>query len=311
MKVDLGKILKSINKGERPSSDTLYVSSKNDQRLKAYQDSSTLHNLSLKLAKKPGYSFLNDSDGLKVLNNIKRLSGMSKIEPIIGRKNSGTYFKKPERPVAYRKPTVDTVYVDNPNDPRLKAYNDSLGLYNDARKYYDVTIGDDYRDYGTKKPYPFHKGYTVKDALQQLKENAIDIPKENLKYFNKEEIENRGRLKRISKKTSSSKINPIGTYPLEGFAPAYKKPVQPVKYRKPEPKKQDIEQVKKEVLQAIQNKYEGSPVYYPSVGSGGPSTLIGFESRQGDTTFIKPEDFDRFAVPKYARQFIESKSKKK
>jgi hypothetical protein len=290
MKLDLGKILKSINKGERPSSDTLYVSSKNDPRLKAYQDSSTLHNLSLKLAKKPGYSFLNDSDGLKVLNNIKRLSGMSKIEPIIGRKNSGTYFKKPERPVAYRKPTVDTVYVDNPNDPRLRAYQDSLKLHNLSLKIANRPNGD--ISYGRKPEGEFNKNFTAKDAMDYIYSVTPDET----------------TMKKLSRK---SKILPTRYYPGEGGGVYFKKPTKPVSYKKPEPKKQDIEQVKKEVLQAIQNKYEGSPVYYPSVGSGGPSALVGFESRQGDTTFIKPEDFDRFAVPKYARQFIQNKSKKK
>jgi len=222
-------------------------------------------------------------------------------------------IKKGERP------SSDTLYVSSKNDPRLRAYQDSLGLYNDAKKYYDVITGFNsgskdraYRNYGYRVQ-PFNKNNSLKAALADLKflgKDAGEIPKKYLKFYSKEDIENMNRLNRIAKKTFSSKINPIGTYPVEGFALAYKKPVQPVKYRKPEPKKENIEQVKKEVLQAIQNKYEGRPVYSSTAGSGGPSALAGFENR-GDTTFIKPEDFDRFAVPKYARQFIQSKSKKK
>jgi hypothetical protein len=315
MKLDLGKILKSINKGERTSSDTLYVSSKNDKRLKAYQDSLSLYK-ALPLSPEEQ---LKDVDYRIFKNNPKDF----KIKPIgtVNKKivKSGKttntvsdyVYKKPEKPVAYRKPTVDTVYVDNPNDPRLKAYNDSLGLYNDARKYYDVTIEGDYKRFGSR-PVLFGKGNSLSSALSTLHYQGqdYDIPKKYLKFYSKEDIEQLNRIQKISKKTSSSKINPIGTYPLEGFAPAYKKPVQPVKYRKPEPKKQNIEQVKQEVLQAIQNKYEGSPVYSSTAGSGGPSSLVGFENK-GDTTFIRPEDFDRFAVPKYARQFIQNKSKKK
>lgn len=214
------------------------------------------------------------------------------------------------------KASTDTLFVSNKNDQRLKAYQDSLSLYKDARKYYDVrtgpTSGSKDKSWRDFKVHPFHKGYTKKDALEQLKENAFDIPKENLKYFDKESIQNQERFKRISKKTFQSKINPIGTYPLEGFAPAYKKPVQPVAYREEVKKKEEpkMASIKREVEQAIQNKYEGNPVYYPTVGSGGPSALVGF-SNITDTTFIKPEDFDRFAVPRYAKEFIKSKSKKK
>lgn len=214
------------------------------------------------------------------------------------------------------KPSSDTLFVSDKNNPRLQKYKDSLSLYNDARKYYDVIIGSSSgsknkssRDF---KVYPFHKGYTQKSALEELKEDGLDIPKENLKYFDKQEIQNKERIKRISKKTFQSKINPIGTYPLEGFAPAYKKPVQPVVYREEVKKKEEpkIVSIKKEVEQAVQNKYEGNPVYYPTAGSGGPSALVGF-SNNTDTTYIRPEDFDRFAVPKYAKEFIKSKSKKK
>lgn len=299
MKLDLGKILKSINKGERPSSDTLYVSSKNDPRLKAYQDSSTLHNLSLKLSKKPKYSFLNDSDGLKVLNNIKRISAMSKIEPILGRKNSGVYFKKPERPVAYKKPTVDTLYVDNPNDKRLRAYQDSLALikgpyesYNRSRVIDNLIENDNFE----KAKKLLYSGYLTNVPGSKAYKNLTKYNKKNPEPI----------------KGSSMGW---GLKPGDKAFPIYKKPTQPVALRKKEeqktpPVKQNIEQVKKEVLQAIQNKYEGNPVYSSTAGSGGPSALVGFENR-GDTTFIKPEDFDRFAVPKYARQFIQNKSKKK
>jgi hypothetical protein len=89
------------------------------------------------------------------------------------------------------------------------------------------------------------------------------------------------------------------------------KPQPKVETKKPEPKKE--EPVKKEELKPIerkQNIYEGSPVYSPGAGTGMGSALIGFLGQQGDTTYIKPEDYERFAVPKYGKAFIESKVKK-
>ena len=65
----------------------------------------------------------------------------------------------------------------------------------------------------------------------------------------------------MSKKTFSSKIYPIGYYPIEGFAPAYKKPVQPVQYRKPEPKKKEPVKEQPKPVEKKQNVYEGTPAY--------------------------------------------------
>jgi hypothetical protein len=86
---------------------------------------------------------------------------------------------------------------------------------------------------------------------------------------------------------------------------------------KPEPKKElvkePVKEIKKEQPKPVekkQNVYEGTPVYSPGAGSGLPSALVGFLNQKGDTTFIKPEDYERFAVPKYGKEFIESKKKK-
>ncbi len=87
---------------------------------------------------------------------------------------------------------------------------------------------------------------------------------------------------------------------------------------KPESKKEQpkVEQPVKKTeqpkpIERKQNVYEGSPVYSPGVGSGLRSALIGFANQKGDTTYIKPEDYDRFAVPKYAKEYIESKKKQR
>jgi hypothetical protein len=82
--------------------------------------------------------------------------------------------------------------------------------------------------------------------------------------------------------------------------------------KKPELKKEEpikkVEQPKP--IEKKQNIYEGSPVYSPGAGIGAGSTLVGFANQKGDTTYIKPEDYERFAVPKYGKEFIESKKKK-
>ena len=64
------------------------------------------------------------------------------------------------------------------------------------------------------------------------------------------------------------------------------------------------------VVERKQNVYEGTPVYSPGAGSGLGSALIGFRGPKGDTTYIKPEDYERFAVPKYGKEYIEKKKMK-
>jgi hypothetical protein len=117
----------------------------------------------------------------------------------------------------------------------------------------------------------------------------------------------------IVKETTKNKIKPLGYLYGDLAVPVYKKPVQPVKYRKPEPKKE--QPVKKteqpKPIERKQNVYEGTPVYSGTVGSGGPSALIGFSNQKGDTTFIKPEDYERFGVPKYGKEFIQSRKKQR
>ena len=80
------------------------------------------------------------------------------------------------------------------------------------------------------------------------------------------------------------------------------KKLEPIKREEPIKK---VEQPKP--VERKQNIYEGSPVYSPGAGIGAGSTLVGFANQKGDTTYVKPEDYERFAVPKYGKEFIESK----
>jgi len=262
------------------------------------------------------------------------------------------------------------IYVDNPNDPRLKAYQDSLAAYktniwpehNEPIKKYSVPketykiVGKDKdgKDVWGLRPY---KPTNMEPAYQYDYIDNSQVGKES-----------------IFEKIGKTKAGNFATMLL------YKKPVQPVEYRKPkgdqfgltkedyiqaqkskfvrtpdsklgdgyydfkkdgksykvytqsgginwvdvpqqkskqvakpEPKKEEpvkkTEQAKP--VEKKQNVYEGSPVYSPGAGSGLPSALVGFLNQKGDTTFIKPEDYERFAVPKYGKEFIESKKKQR
>lgn len=181
-----------------------------------------------------------------------------------------------EYPVAQSGITLPTQYTDNPNDPRLKAYNDSL---------------------------------MFSSKLRQNPNPMISVSEwEKLHYS--------GAAKNYAEKG----IMPIGfrdfsEKPYRVSEPVFAKPKQKVEYRKPEPKKPEpVKETKKEQPKPVerkQNVYEGSPVYSSTSGSGGPSALIGFSNQKGDTTFIKPEDYERFGVPKYGKEFIQSRKKQR
>lgn len=203
--------------------------------------------------------------------------------------------------------TSDTLYVDDLKSARLRAYRDSLNLYNEGNR----TI--------PKNAFNFRKYVPFKSSVEVSKINGISNYSGNVDPFAKEKIKPVRQYDFIASDTESYNN---GEYfpPVENARKTrflYKKPVQPVKYKKSEPKKPETkkeESAKKSVSKPVekkQNVYEGSPVYSPGAGSGMPSALVGFRNKSGDTTYIQPEDYERFAVPKYGKAFIESKSKKK
>jgi hypothetical protein len=204
------------------------------------------------------------------------------------------------------KPASDTLFVSSPKDKRLKSYQDSLGLYNLYKK--GIPKGSfNYRKYKPEKSAPISG-----------KKNGVDV------YSGMEDPFAKDPIKPVRKydfyrTNEAAYINGV-YYPPQGEALSsgylYKKPVQPVKYKKqepkkPEPKKEEPEK-KNEIkpVEKKQNVYEGTPVYSPGAGSGMPSALVGFMSKGGDTTYIKPEDYERFAVPEYGKRFIQSKINK-
>lgn len=249
---------------------------------------------------------------------------------------------------------LPTVIVSDKSDSRIKRYNDSLNLYNASismaknmakalsKGAYDTGIrygesksSADKRyknnlDYYTKQLVdPITKGRKPKFGgieryTKQVEETINDREKgyyrfqknskdEQTKYVADAYLKGYEALDKLNKKIKPVSVSIASELPA---VPIYKKPIQPVKYKKSEPKKEikKTEPLKKEQTKTVekkQNTYEGSPVYSPGAGSGMPSALVGFMGKGGDTTYIKPEDYERFAVPKYGKAFIESKSKKK
>jgi hypothetical protein len=145
-----------------------------------------------------------------------------------------------EYPIAQDGKTLPTVkvkkepiYVDNPRDPRLRAYQDSLNLYNKTKdiqnpKYY--TDGD---------PSWYNWKGNRKDAEKFMRKNNIDLDYE---YYRTNKF--------------PGKIQPIKTGDFgEGMKyPIYKKPTQPVEYKKSEPKKPESKpqrETKKDLVVSI------------------------------------------------------------
>lgn len=220
------------------------------------------------------------------------------------------------------------IYTENPKDKRIKAYQDSLSLYNQ-------TLGNlkaFKKDLGWQ-----HDDATLRSSIRKYWPNAIAHMKASSKatewYASDEENNDPTGTRESTYSTSGYKNKVIPTIlPVDYYAPQwsdnafsriprYKKPVQPVVYKKPQPKQEVVKKqeatqppVRKEQPKPIerkQNVYEGSPVYSPGAGIGMGSALVGFLGQKGDTTYIKPEDYERFAVPKYGKQFIESKKKQR
>jgi hypothetical protein len=202
----------------------------------------------------------------------------------------GGEYKFPGQ-LVYEKPIMQRggpapIYVDNPRDPRLRAYNDSLRLYNTEAAY--------------RKQ--FRKSYTPaqKKAFYKAQEanyNFGDIGKSN-------------RILPVSDLLSVNFIAPDGS---PDYINTYKKPVQPVIYRKPEPVPAPV--AKPAAVQQAPtpraNYFQGTPVYAPTPYAGsGAGAFVGYRSAQGDTVYVKPQDYERMGVPAYGKQFIESRVKK-
>jgi hypothetical protein len=162
-----------------------------------------------------------------------------------------------------------------------------------------------------KKETPDRFGLTKEDYIQAHKSKPVLTPgnKKGDAYY---ELKKNGKTYKVYTKSGGNNWVDLPEREFNKLYPITNKtPVKP-KSKKEEPAKpQPKPQETKKPEPRPQNVYEGSPVYSPGTGSGLPSALIGFANQQGDTTYIKPEDYERFAVPKYGKEFIESKKKQR
>jgi hypothetical protein len=233
------------------------------------------------------------------------------------------------------------IYVDNPNDPRLKNYQDSLRLYK-AMVMQDKLMGP------ASGPSPFKIDWTTKalkegrtdkiqKGLEELGPMSEDFKSEKeqfaegynswtsrkedkklINYYRSLGFTDKDIMFHSSPDVVSDRIKAIGTY-YDGTAnsPIYKKPVQPVEYGKPEPEKVKelpvaIIKPGKKPKPVPTDYFQGPSVFAPTPYHGsGAGSFVGYKTPQGDTVFVKPEDYERMGVPKYGREFIESKKKQR
>lgn len=250
-------VLKQFKKGGKV--EPIYTDNPKDKRLKAYNDSLSLY----KKYPNNKYAIESTFDNLNSVNNNVQsgidsktlypnldFANNNKIKPTKvewAQTGGGNYteeelkkgnwvhynvngsgangvtryftYKKPVQPVIYKKKIeeekksnnskIEPIYVTDPKDKRLQAYNDSLSLY---KKTQDINNPKYYED-GNPSWYTW-KG-TREEAEAFSIKNNIDY-----KYTGKFP----GKIKPISKQDWGEGMN----------APIYKKPVQPIIYKKKE-----------------------------------------------------------------------------
>ncbi|MGV8961778.1 MAG: hypothetical protein ACOH2V_00085 [Candidatus Saccharimonadaceae bacterium] len=130
-----------------------------------------------------------------------------------------------------------TVVTNDPNDPKLKAYQDSLSLYKSGKEYHKMIynfsnenllrflpIKDSYRSLG------LNKEDINKNEKELLQQNIVEEKFFKKYKWDKEDIDIQRMFNNMAQKALSTGNIHIGTYPGEGFYPAFKKPTQPIVY---------------------------------------------------------------------------------
>jgi hypothetical protein len=162
-------------------------------------------------------------------------------------------------------------------------------------------------------------GKSLQDVNDKMDKGIKNIWRKFVGNDDKDDVQNQGATSSLVKK------QPVPV--KKQFVPPKTTTITPSVVSKPKPKPTTKSTTKSTVvpkkeqpvkkteqpkpIERKQNVYEGTPVYSSISGSGGPSALIGFSNQKGDTTFIKPEDYERFGVPKYGKEFIESRKKQR
>ena len=155
------------------------------------------------------------------------------FKPKMISKNGG-WLDAYDVPKAQNGKTKSPIFTDDPKDKRIKAYNDSLNLYNSSEDYYN-----------------------------RLKKVSFDLPNIGVSEENLKKIRNENYKKYpwdklnmpISNEKSSRKFQPISKYNIyvsdvgDIESNRYKKPVQPVVYKKPDPVLQPRNRVDQELME--------------------------------------------------------------
>lgn len=299
MRVDLKKILQSIK--SKKATDTLNPPNKKvDNRAGHTAKQSRIKELPpIVVYDKTDPRIKKYKDSLNLYN-----AGLKLAERLSDAEAMGSYMNSLEsvKSGLITKKQLDEAYIDNKKFYR----NQFVEAYLKGRNpdYGGIIKGGK----SSEKMYEEDKSY-----YKQRKEKAKKSDDYQRRYTSDVLMKGYEELDKLNKNIKPIAYSGAAELPT---IPIYKKPVQPVEYRKPQPKKevekkQEISKKQDTVIQKMLNSYEGTPVYSPGAGSGMPSALIGFMNKKGDVKYIQPEDFDRFAVPSYGKKYIESKTKKK
>lgn len=240
-----------------------------------------------------------DNWGHPVEINSNQITMQGVYQPLIGISDTGdTKLMMPgenhkfkgkkvtEFPIAQNGKNVrQPIIVNDKNNPRLKAYNDSLTLY--SKNAYDA------KNFPHIKHVSWNKNVLENNEVNKVQDGLL---KEIPEFIN--------AYKRITKLNGKAPVGDkipykvgfshIPNQTIDTWRAVYKKPVQPVIYKKLEPKKVNLQpvvfnkpveqQLSTEVITNFQPleikkqpviKYTGSPVYHTN------GDLIGY-TNQGD-----------------------------
>ena len=250
-------------------------------------------------------------------------------QPLIGVSDTGdTKLMQPGKDYKFKGKKVKEYPVAQEGiiKPRF-TYQDSLNLYNqsrailEAQRYNDILFRN--------------KGYNIPSNVTTSFENIPTRGEHNFltylelpPYSFYKDPSTGAKLTNVGKsvtKSEYSKKHKSGIQPTGWFSkgkdavhryPMYPKPVgsKSKPTSKTETKKEQPKPVETptpvQTKKVLTDYNQGTPIYAPTPHSPGAGAFVGYRTPQGDTVFVKPEDYDRMAVPKYGREYIESQKNK-
>lgn len=181
------------------------------------------------------------------------------------------------------------IYVNSKSDPRYKAYNDSMTLYNNTKGHIDKLKG-------LEAEFPESAGTSANRWFEFSREWASLKGTQTQKSYD-----------RLSK-YNSKKPEPAKTFVArddDSIAEEYKKPVQPVKYKKPEPivetstltteVKMTPKVVTKTVTPITTSKPTAASARLINNKSNNFKAQVEITNEDGTTSLISPAEYDTWA----------------